>query len=81
MDTWKIVVAYTGWLFAAAAIGLLLGLLSGELALAVRFVDAASPEQRTVVEWVAVVGFVVLAAVPFLLRNRVRREEATGRDD
>jgi len=81
VDTWKIVVAYTGWLFAAAAIGLLLGLLSGELALAVRFVDAASPEQRTVVEWVAVVGFVVLAAVPFLLRNRVRREEATGRDD
>lgn len=81
MDTWKIVVAYTGWLFAAAAIGLLLGLLSGELVLALGLVDAASVEQRTVVEVVAVAGIVVLAALPFLLHHWVRREEATGGAD
>lgn len=81
MDTWKIVVAYAGWLLAGAAIALLIGLLCGELALALGVVDAASPEQRTVVEAVAIAGFVVLAALPFLLRHRVRREEAAAGDE
>lgn len=76
MDTWKAIAAYLGWLLAAAAIGLLVGLLIGELALALRLVDAASTQQRIVVEGVAVAGFLVLAALPFLLRHRVGREEA-----
>lgn len=81
VETWKLAVAYVAWLLAAATIALLVGLLIGELALAIGAVDAASREQRTVVEVVAVAGFLVLAALPFLLRNRIAREEEIGGDE
>jgi hypothetical protein len=78
METWKVVAAYAAWLLAAATISLLVGLLLGELVLAVGLVDAASTQQRIVVEAVAVAGFLVLAALPYLLRRRVSGEVGDG---
>lgn len=73
--TWKLVVAYLGWLLAASALALLFGLVLSELAALVRLVDAGSDAQQTVVEVVAVIAFVVLALLPFLLRRRILKAE------
>jgi multisubunit Na+/H+ antiporter MnhB subunit len=76
VETWKAIAAYLGWLLAAASIAILGGLLAGEAALFVGFVDPAGSEQKLVVEAVGIVLFVMLAALPYLLRHRVLREEA-----
>ena len=73
--TWKLIVAYLGWLLAASALALLFGLVLSELAALVRLVDAGSDAQQTVVEVVAVIAFVVLALLPFLLRRRILKAE------
>lgn len=81
METWKAVIAYLGWLLAAATIAILGGLLAGEVALSVGLVDSASSEQKLVVEAVGVVLFVMLAALPYLLRHRVMQEEAEAGEE
>lgn len=68
---WKLLVAYIGWLLAASALAILFGVLIGELLALVGLVDSLSTEQRRVVEISGVVGFVVLALLPFLLRRRL----------
>ena len=80
MPTWKLVLVYAGWLLAAAAIALLGGLLVGEMALAVNLIDSGDTVQKLIVEAVAVVIFVLLAALPSLLRNRVLRAETPDQD-
>ena len=79
VETWKLIGAYVGWLFAAAAIALLGGLLVGEALSLVGLVDAAGAKQKLVVESVAVVLFLVLAALPYLLRDRFLPEETGDR--
>ena len=81
VETWKAVIAYLGWLLAAATIAILGGLLAGEVALSVGLVDSASSEQKLVVEAVGVVLFVMLAALPYLLRHRVMQEEAEAGEE
>jgi multisubunit Na+/H+ antiporter MnhB subunit len=76
VETWKAIAAYLGWLLAAASIAILGGLLAGEVVLFVGLVDPAGSEQKLVVEAVGIVLFVMLAALPYLLRHRVLREEA-----
>ena len=76
VETWKAIAAYLGWLLAAASIAILGGLLAGDVVLFVGLVDPASSEQKLVVEAVGIVLFVMLAALPYLLRHRVMREEA-----
>jgi len=81
VETWKAVVAYLGWLLAAATIAILGGLLVGEAALSVGLVDSASSEQKLVVEAVGIVLFVVLAALPYLLRHRVMQEQRVMQEE
>ena len=76
VETWKAIAAYLGWLLAAASIAILGGLLAGEVVLFVGLVDPAGSEQKLVVEAVGIVLFLMLAALPYLLRHRVLREEA-----
>lgn len=73
--TWKLVVAYLGWLLAAAAIALLFGSLISELAALVGIVEAGSDSQQRVVEVCMIAGFVWLALLPFLLRRRLLASE------
>ena len=76
VETWKAIIACLGWLLAAATIAILGGLIAGEAALSVGLVDPASSEQKLVVEAVGIVLFLMLAALPYLLRHRVMGEEA-----
>ncbi len=73
--TWKLVVAYLGWLLAASALALLFGLLLGELVALLRLVGSGSDRQQTVVEVASIGCFIVLALLPFLLRRRILRTE------
>ena len=73
--TWKLVVAYLGWLLAASALALLFGELFAELMALVRIVDAGSEALQTTVEVAAIACFIALALLPFLLRNRIIRSE------
>jgi TRAP-type C4-dicarboxylate transport system permease small subunit len=77
--SWKLTVAYIGWLLAAIAIAIVFGVLTSELLALVGLVDSLSREQRRVIEVVSVAAFVVLALLPFLLRRRLTRsdDEAT----
>lgn len=68
--TWKLVVGYLVWLLAAAAIALIAGLLVGVVATAFG-VEARSANSQNLIAIVAAIGFVGLAALPFLLRRRM----------
>ena len=73
--SWKLTVAYIGWLLAAIAIAIVFGVLTSELLALVGLVDSLSKEQRRVIEVVSVAAFVVLALLPFLLRRRLMRSD------
>ena len=73
--SWKLTVAYIGWLLAAIALAIVFGVLTSELLALVGLVDSLSQEQRRVVEVVSVAAFVVLALLPFLLRRRLMRSD------
>lgn len=81
--TWKLVVGYVLWLLAAAAIALTAGLIVGAAATAVgvesQYVDSPVNSQN-LIALVAVVGFGVLAALPFLLRRRMSRSDSEAPD-
>ena len=68
--TWKLVVGYLVWLLASAAIALIAGLLVGAVGVAFG-VESQSANSQSLISIVAVIGFVVLAALPFLLRRRM----------
>ncbi len=68
--TWKLVVGYLVWLLASAAIALIAGLLVGAVATAFG-VESQSANSQNLIAIVAAIGFVVLAALPFLLRRRM----------
>lgn len=67
---WKLVAGYLLWLLASAAIALIAGLLVGAIATALG-VEAQSAASQNLIAIVAVVMFVVLAILPFLLRRRM----------
>ena len=71
--TWKLVVAYVVWLLASVAIALIGGLLLGVIATFFG-VESQSANSQRLIATVAIVGFVVLAALPFLLRRRMSGE-------
>ncbi len=75
MKAWKLAIAYLGWLLASIAIALLFALLLGEVVALIGVVEAGSTAQRRLVEITAIVGFVLLALVPFLLRARFVRSD------
>ncbi|MEA2009244.1 MAG: hypothetical protein U9N78_00910 [Actinomycetota bacterium] len=68
---WKLVAGYLVWLLASAAIALIAGLLVGAIATALG-VEAQSTASQNLIAIVAIVTFIVLAILPFLLRNRMR---------
>ncbi len=74
-EAWRLVAAYLGWLLASIAIALLFALLLGEVVALIGVVEAGSTAQRRLVEITAIVGFVLLALVPFLLRGRFIRSD------
>ena len=73
-SAWKLVVIYVAWLLASVGIAVIGALLVG-VVVTMFGVDAQSVAHRRMVEIVAVVGFVVLAAAPFVLRRRIDRSE------
>jgi hypothetical protein len=73
--TAKLVVAYLGWLLAASALALLFSLLIGELVALIGIVDSGSDGQQTVVEVAMIAWFILLAALPFLLRRHILKSE------
>ena len=73
--TIRLIAAYVAWLLAAVALGVLFGSLVGELAALIGLVDSQSTDQRRVVEIAAIIAFIVLALLPFVLRRRLLRAE------
>ena len=67
---WKLIVGYLVWLLASAAIALIAGLLVAAIATAFG-VESRSENSQTLIAVVAVIGFVLLAVLPFLLRRRI----------
>ena len=78
---WKLVTGYLVWLLASAAIALIAVLLVGAVA-SLLGADPQSNGYRRLTEVGAIATFGVLAALPFLLRNRISAktdgEEARG---
>ena len=68
--TWKLVAAYLVWLLASVAIALIAVLLIDVIA-SLFGADPQAAGYRRLMEVGAVAGFVVLAAVPFLVRRRM----------
>ena len=75
---WKLVVAYGVWLLASVAIALIAVLLVGAIASFVG-ADVQSTGYRRMMEIGAIAAFVVLAAVPFVVRGRMSGETDEGR--
>jgi uncharacterized protein (DUF697 family) len=70
VSTWKVLLLYGIWLLAAAAIAIVAAILVGQIA-GLFGVDAQEGRGRDVVFSVVAVGvFLVLAALPWLLRRR-----------
>ncbi|MEN8235404.1 MAG: hypothetical protein ABFR89_10845 [Actinomycetota bacterium] len=67
---WKLVLIYLVWLLASVAIALIGALLVGAV-VPLLGVDAQSDGHQRIVEVVAVVGFALLALVPFYVRRRM----------
>lgn len=76
---WKLAVVYAVWLLASAAIALIAGLLVGEIATSFG-VESRSSNHLSLIATVAAAAFIVLAALPFLLRRRMSRSEANAPD-
>jgi H+/Cl- antiporter ClcA len=74
VSTPKLVVLSVLWILAAAAIGIVVGMVAGELAWIVGWVELGSTAHRTIVDVVALVAFVLLMAVPWLIRRRLLAE-------
>jgi len=73
-----LVVLYLAWLVAAATIAIIVAVLVGELAASVGLVARDGPGSQVLFDVVALVGFLVMAALPFLLRHRTRRDGDDG---
>lgn len=74
MSTTKLIVLTVLWVLAAAAIGIVVGMIVGELAWIIGLVDLDSSAHRTVVDVVSLVAFLLLVAVPWLIRRRLITE-------
>ncbi len=70
----KLVALYLAWLLAAAAIGVLVGVFVGEMAALVGLVVRNGDGHRRLVDVGSLGSFLTMAALPFLLRERMRRE-------
>ncbi len=77
--SWKLVIGYLVWILASAAIALIAGLFIGVIATAFG-VESQSATSQSLIAFVAVVGFVALVALPFLLRRRMNQSGSTVPD-
>jgi len=77
--TWKLVVAYLVWLLASVAIALIAILFVGAIA-SLAGADSQSTGYRRMTEVGAIAVFVVLAAVPFLVRQKMSGGSDGGGD-
>jgi hypothetical protein len=69
---WKLLLAYVAWLLASSAIALILALLVGAI-VSLFGVSGRSDAHQRVVEVTGVLVFAMLAAAPFIMRQRERR--------
>ncbi len=75
-DHWfKFVLIYLGWLLAAAGIALVLALFVGQI-MPFFGVDPASATRRHVTEVLAVIFFIILGAIPFLIPRFSRSRDS-----
>ena len=56
----------------------MLGVFAGELLWLIGVVELVDTAYRVVVDVVALISFVLLALTPWLLRNRIARDEEAG---
>lgn len=71
MSTPKLVVLTVLWILAAAAIGIVVGMIIGEIAWITGLVDLDTTPHRTIVDVVSLAAFLLLLAVPWLIRRRL----------
>jgi hypothetical protein len=70
MSTSKLLLLYTAWLLAAGAIALTLAVVVTEVLSAIGMVDRSDSTYGLSLNIVTAVTFAVLAAIPFVFRNR-----------
>ena len=75
METWKIVLLYLIWLLACGAIAVMTGVLAGEILWLLGLVELDATGYRVTVDVVSAVVFVLLALLPFFLRNRLLHDD------
>lgn len=71
MSTPRLVLLSVLWILAAAAIGVIVGMIAGELAWIFGWVELDSAPHRTIVDVTSLAAFVALVAVPWLIRHRL----------
>ena len=71
----KLLLAYAAWLLAAAAISIVAALFVAEVAALLGAVSSPGSARTALFAIVLVAGFIVLAALPWLLRKRTIDEQ------
>ncbi len=67
---WKLLAIYLVWLLASIAIALIAGLLVGAIATGFG-IESQTTGSQNLIAIVAMISFIVLAVLPFLLRRRM----------
>ena len=67
---WKLLAIYLVWLLASVAIALIAGLLVGAIATGFG-IESQTTGSQNLIAIVAMISFIVLAVLPFLLRRRM----------
>ncbi len=67
---WKLLAIYLVWLLASVAIALIAGLLVGAIAAGFG-IESQTTGSQNLIAIVAMISFIVLAVLPFLLRRRM----------
>ena len=70
MPTWKLIALMIGWFLASIAISIVISIVLTEVLVLVGFIDWGTPQYSWAINAIALVGFVALVAVPFILRKR-----------
>jgi xanthosine utilization system XapX-like protein len=71
---WKLAAVYVVWLLASVAIALIAGLLVGAIA-TIFGMESQTADHQRLIAIVALIGFIVLAALPLLVHRRMGGEE------
>ena len=71
MSTLKLIGFALAWVLASVAIAVVVAIVFTELLDVVGLVESGQPSYSRATNGIAAVAFIVLVAVPFLLRNRL----------